>query len=68
MVTCPNKKCGSQMPDNYKYCIYCSEKLPQTEANRKQPENPTVSVFDICIAAASVILAASIAISCVILL
>ena len=34
MVTC--KKCTSELPSTYRYCIYCGQKLPETEQNKKE--------------------------------
>lgn len=31
MIKC--SKCDSDMPNRYKYCIYCSNELEKTEAN-----------------------------------
>ena len=36
MIKCP--KCESELPNRYKYCIYCSCKLPNTEENSKQEQ------------------------------
>lgn len=48
MITC--KKCQSELPDNYTYCIYCSAKLPKTEKNSKKAENPKVKLTNILVA------------------
>ena len=56
MLDCPNKKCGSQMPNTFRYCIYCSAKLPDTEQNKKQVDKGGYSLLQIGVFAASVLL------------
>lgn len=52
MVKCP--KCDSQLPSKYKYCIYCSHKLPKTEENSNKEDlraHLTTAQFGIAICA-----------------
>lgn len=56
MIKCPNKKCESEMPDSYRYCIYCSAKLPKTEANSKKREKNPPPMFNICLGIIGIVL------------
>ena len=67
MIDCPNKKCGSKMPDSYRYCIYCSAKLPKTEQNSAKAEKQPVSAFRICLVVFLVIMIAAVIIGAKIL-
>lgn len=53
MLKCPNEKCGSELPNTYRYCIYCSAKLPSTPQNRKQREKADFTPLQIGVAAAA---------------
>ena len=48
MIKC--KKCESELPDSYKYCIYCSAKLPKTEQNSVKPDRNKLSITNILVA------------------
>lgn len=53
MIKC--KKCESELPDSYKYCIYCSARLPQTEQNSAKPERKKLSITNILVAVFAVL-------------
>ena len=55
------------MPDSYKYCIYCSAKLPKTEQNSAKAEKQQVSAFRICLVVFLVIMIAAVIIGAKIL-
>lgn len=56
MIDCPNKKCGSALPDSYRYCIYCSEKLPETDKNKKEKHHIPLTPFQTGIMVGSVLM------------
>lgn len=56
MIDCPNKKCGSRLPDSYRYCVYCSEKLPRTDKNKKEKQHMPLTPFQVGIMVGSVLM------------
>ena len=57
MLKCP--KCDSDLPNSYRYCIYCSQKLPETEQNKKRPDfKPEITPLQIGVIIGAVVMTA----------